>query len=90
MTKITEEAKEIITKKFLNGKTLDKISEETGFSKGSIFNSCSLRLPTIIISKLFLSNSAIALMISHPVYKIITSIFIELFNLTIIIFDYWY
>lgn len=38
MTKITEEAKEIITKKFLNGMTLDKISEETGFSKGSIFN----------------------------------------------------
>jgi hypothetical protein len=38
MTKITEEAKEIITKKFLNGKTLVKISEETGFSKGSIFN----------------------------------------------------
>ena len=38
MTKITEEAKEIIRKKFLNGKTLDKISEEMGFSKGSIFN----------------------------------------------------
>jgi hypothetical protein len=38
MTKITEEAKEIIIKKFLNGKTLDKINEEMGFSKGSIFN----------------------------------------------------
>ena len=38
MTKITEETKEIITKKFLNGKTLDKIREETGLSKGSIFN----------------------------------------------------
>jgi hypothetical protein len=30
MTKITKEAKEIITKKYLNGKTLDKISEEMG------------------------------------------------------------
>ena len=38
MTKITKEAKEIITKKFLNGKTLDKISEEMGSSKGAIFN----------------------------------------------------
>ena len=38
MTKITEEEKEIIRKKFLNGKTLDKIHEETGLSKGSIFN----------------------------------------------------
>lgn len=38
MTKITEEAKEIIRKKYLNGKTLDKISEEMGSSKGAIFN----------------------------------------------------
>jgi hypothetical protein len=38
VTKITEEAKGIIVKKYLNCKTLDKINEETGFSKGSIFN----------------------------------------------------
>lgn len=38
MTKITKEVKEIIITKYLDSKTLDKISEETGFSKGSIFN----------------------------------------------------
>jgi hypothetical protein len=38
MTKITEEAKGIIVKKYLNCKTLDKINEEMGLSKGSIFN----------------------------------------------------
>lgn len=38
MTKITEEGKRIIIKKFLKSKTLDQINEETGRSKGSIFN----------------------------------------------------
>lgn len=38
MTKITIEAKRTIVKKYLNSKTLDKISDETGYSKGSVFN----------------------------------------------------
>lgn len=38
MTKITKEAKQIIITKYLDSRTLDKITEETGFSKGSIFN----------------------------------------------------
>ena len=38
MTKITEDAKRIIIKKYLRANTLDKIHEETGYSKGSVFN----------------------------------------------------
>ncbi|HEU5121050.1 MAG TPA: hypothetical protein VFT71_08680 [Candidatus Nitrosocosmicus sp.] len=38
MTKITEDTKRINVKKYQNAKTLDKIKEETGISKGSVFN----------------------------------------------------